>query len=132
MRATCIAWNSGHDLRINTECSFSELAIMFVQVVHQLIERKQAEIRKVHPGLSGFSDTVKRIDIKDIPGIRKQSFSLLHYSYCSNKAFVYELIYVCIQFSSCSRLAAFGFYSNNFNSITVSSENKPPPPPIQY
>ena len=42
-----------------------------VKVVHQLIERKQAEIRKVHPGLSGFSDTVKRIDIKDIPGICK-------------------------------------------------------------
>ena len=39
--------------------------------MHQLIERKQAEIRKVHPGLSGFSDTVKRIDIKDIPGICK-------------------------------------------------------------
>ena len=45
--------------------------ISFVKVVHQLIERKQAEIRKVHPGLSGFSDTVKRIDIKDIPGICK-------------------------------------------------------------
>lgn len=40
-------------------------------MVHQLIERKQAEIRKVHPGLTGFSDTVKRIDIKDIPGICK-------------------------------------------------------------
>ena len=44
---------------------------LHVKVVHQLIERKPSEIRKVHPGLSGFSDTVRRLDIKDIPGICK-------------------------------------------------------------
>ena len=49
--------------------------------MHQLIERKQAEIRKVHPGLSGFSETVKRMDIKDIPGIRKYAVSHRDYMY---------------------------------------------------
>jgi histone acetyltransferase len=36
-----------------------------------LIEKKQAEIRKVHPGLSVFKDRpgAKRIELKDIPGI---------------------------------------------------------------
>ena len=42
-----------------------------LQVVHQLIELKQSEIRKVHPGLTCFSDTCHRIEIKDIPGICK-------------------------------------------------------------
>lgn len=40
------------------------------QIVHQLIEKKQSEIRKVHPGLSSFDETGHHIDIKDIPGIR--------------------------------------------------------------
>lgn len=44
---------------------------LFVQskIVHQLIERKQSEIRKVHPGLTSFDDPGHHINIKDIPGI---------------------------------------------------------------
>jgi histone acetyltransferase len=48
---------------------FSSIIKKQKQVVHQLIERKQAEIRKVHPGLTCFSETCRRIEIKDIPGI---------------------------------------------------------------
>ena len=48
--------------------------------MHQLIERKQAEIRKVHPGLSCFSEGVYRIDIKDIPGISKASMIVVNLS----------------------------------------------------
>ena len=44
----------------------------FSKVVHQLIERKQGEIRQVHPGMTCFGRGVRRIDIKDIPGICKQ------------------------------------------------------------
>ena len=40
-------------------------------MVHQLIERKQTEIRKVHPGLTSFNDRTRKIKISDIPGIRK-------------------------------------------------------------
>ena len=39
------------------------------QVIHQLIEKKQCEIRKVHPGLTCFGEGVRRIEVKDIPGI---------------------------------------------------------------
>lgn len=46
------------------------------QIIHQLIERKQAEIRKVHPGLTYFSDAPKPpMNIKNIPGICK----LIHF-----------------------------------------------------
>ena len=45
--------------------------LMPLQIVHQLIERKQSEIRKVHPGLVCFNEVGNQIDIKDIPGICK-------------------------------------------------------------
>ncbi len=52
-------------------CNYPFLIVhsWYPQVVHQLIERKQSEIRKVHPGLTCFSDGVRRIEMKDIPGI---------------------------------------------------------------
>ena len=40
-------------------------------MIRQLIERKQSEIRKIHPGLSCFNQGVRRIEIHDIPGISK-------------------------------------------------------------
>ena len=64
--------------------SFCHSAILraIPQVVHQLIERKQAEIRKVHPGLTCFSDTCRKIAIKDIPGICKISLTNVIFYCC--------------------------------------------------
>ena len=38
-------------------------------IIRWLIDRKQSEIRKVHPRLSCFNKGVRRIEIQDIPGI---------------------------------------------------------------
>lgn len=40
------------------------------QIIKKLIERKQAQIRKVYPGLSCFKEGVRQIPIESIPGIR--------------------------------------------------------------
>uniref|UniRef100_A0A8C3LDE1 histone acetyltransferase n=1 Tax=Chrysolophus pictus TaxID=9089 RepID=A0A8C3LDE1_CHRPC len=42
-----------------------------LQIIKKLIERKQAQIRKVYPGLSCFKDGVRQIPIESIPGIRE-------------------------------------------------------------
>ena len=52
--------------------------LMPLQIVHQLIERKQSEIRKVHPGLACFNEVGNQIDIKDIPGICKFFVKFIH------------------------------------------------------
>merc|ERR1719414_2802442 len=39
------------------------------EILKKLIERKQAQIRKVHPGLTCFKDGVRDIQIESIPGI---------------------------------------------------------------
>ncbi|XP_071224784.1 histone acetyltransferase KAT2B isoform X4 [Salvelinus alpinus] len=41
------------------------------QIIKKLIERKQAQIRKVYPGLSCFKEGVRQIPIESIPGIRE-------------------------------------------------------------
>ena len=43
----------------------------FSQIIKKLIERKQSEIRKVHPGLTCFRDGVREIPVESIPGIRE-------------------------------------------------------------
>ncbi|KAK7073699.1 Histone acetyltransferase kat2b [Halocaridina rubra] len=40
------------------------------EIIKKLIERKQSEIRKVHPGLTCFKEGVREIPIESIPGIR--------------------------------------------------------------
>uniref|UniRef100_A0A672SRY8 Histone acetyltransferase n=1 Tax=Sinocyclocheilus grahami TaxID=75366 RepID=A0A672SRY8_SINGR len=40
------------------------------EIIKKLIERKQAQIRKVYPGLSCFKEGVRQIAIESIPGIR--------------------------------------------------------------
>ena len=37
-----------------------------------MIERKQAQIRKVYPGLSCFKEGVRQIPVESVPGIREQ------------------------------------------------------------
>ncbi|KAL5496772.1 hypothetical protein EMCRGX_G013130 [Ephydatia muelleri] len=48
---------------------FSSIMKKQKMVIHQLIDKKQSEIRKVHPGLTCFGEGVRRIEVKDIPGI---------------------------------------------------------------
>lgn len=43
----------------------------FLQIIKKLIERKQSEIRKVHPGLTCFREGVREIPVESIPGIRE-------------------------------------------------------------
>lgn len=45
----------------------------FPQIIKKLIERKQAQIRKVYPGLTCFKEGVRHIPIESIPGIRELS-----------------------------------------------------------
>lgn len=40
-----------------------------LQIIKKLIERKQAQIRKVYPGLSCFKDGVGQIPVESVPGI---------------------------------------------------------------
>lgn len=42
-----------------------------LQIIKKLIERKQSEIRKVHPGLTCFREGVRELPIESIPGIRE-------------------------------------------------------------
>ncbi|XP_078091992.1 histone acetyltransferase KAT2B isoform X4 [Mustelus asterias] len=44
------------------------------QIIKKLIERKQAQIRKVYPGLSCFKEGVRQIPIESIPGIRESGW----------------------------------------------------------
>ena len=46
------------------------LSFSLFQIIKKLIERKQAQIRKVYPGLSCFKEGVRQIPIESIPGIR--------------------------------------------------------------
>lgn len=41
------------------------------QIIKKLIERKQAQIRKVYPGLSCFKEGVRQIPVESVPGIRE-------------------------------------------------------------
>ena len=48
---------------------FSAVVRRQKEILKKLIERKQAQIRKVHPGLTCFKDGVREIPIESIPGI---------------------------------------------------------------
>merc|ERR550539_447769 len=48
---------------------FSAVVRRQKEILKKLIERKQAQIRKVHPGLTCFKDGVRDIQIESIPGI---------------------------------------------------------------
>ena len=44
------------------------------EILKRLIERKQNQIRKVHPGLTCFKDGVKEIPVESIPGILEAGY----------------------------------------------------------
>lgn len=48
---------------------FSAVVRRQKEILKKLIERKQAQIRKVHPGLACFKDGTREIPIESIPGI---------------------------------------------------------------
>lgn len=51
-------------------CVWAHSLFAHPQIIKKLIERKQAQIRKVYPGLSCFKEGVRQIPIESIPGIR--------------------------------------------------------------
>uniref|UniRef100_A0A8C9VDW2 histone acetyltransferase n=1 Tax=Scleropages formosus TaxID=113540 RepID=A0A8C9VDW2_SCLFO len=62
---------------LNPSIPYTEFSVIIKkqkEIIKKLIERKQAQIRKVYPGLSCFKEGVRQIPIESIPGIRKVSF----------------------------------------------------------
>lgn len=55
----------------------------FPQIIKKLIERKQAQIRKVYPGLSCFKEGVRQIPVESVPGIREQGVLAREGACCS-------------------------------------------------
>uniref|UniRef100_A0AAR2KVW2 histone acetyltransferase n=1 Tax=Pygocentrus nattereri TaxID=42514 RepID=A0AAR2KVW2_PYGNA len=59
---------------LNPSIPYTEFSVIIKQqkeIIKKLIERKQAQIRKVYPGLSCFKEGVRQIPIESIPGIRE-------------------------------------------------------------
>ncbi|XP_024597797.1 histone acetyltransferase KAT2B [Neophocaena asiaeorientalis asiaeorientalis] len=59
---------------LNPQIPYTEFSVIIKkqkEIIKKLIERKQAQIRKVYPGLSCFKDGVRQIPIESIPGIRE-------------------------------------------------------------
>ena len=46
------------------------------EILKKLIEKKQAEIKKVHPGLGCFKEGVREIPLESIPGILETGLAL--------------------------------------------------------
>ncbi|KAL2079852.1 hypothetical protein ACEWY4_023645 [Coilia grayii] len=59
---------------LNPNIPYTEFSVIIKkqkEIIKKLIERKQAQIRKVYPGLSCFKEGVRQIPIESIPGIRE-------------------------------------------------------------
>ncbi|XP_041511407.1 histone acetyltransferase KAT2B isoform X2 [Microtus oregoni] len=59
---------------LNPQIPYTEFSVIIKkqkEIIKKLIERKQAQIRKVYPGLSCFKAGVRQIPIESIPGIRE-------------------------------------------------------------
>jgi len=54
---------------------FSAVVRRQKEILQKLVERKQAEIRKTHPGLTCFRDGVSEIPIENIPGIMETGYA---------------------------------------------------------
>ncbi|XP_062867719.1 histone acetyltransferase KAT2B isoform X2 [Trichomycterus rosablanca] len=65
---------------LNPSIPYTELSVIIKkqkEIIKKLIERKQAHIRKVYPGLSCFKEGVRQIPIESIPGIRETGWKPL-------------------------------------------------------
>ncbi|XP_040819461.1 histone acetyltransferase KAT2B isoform X2 [Ochotona curzoniae] len=59
---------------LNPQIPYTEFSVIIKkqkEIIKKLIERKQAQIRKVYPGLSCFKDGVGQIPVESVPGIRE-------------------------------------------------------------
>uniref|UniRef100_A0A2K5F0S3 Histone acetyltransferase n=1 Tax=Aotus nancymaae TaxID=37293 RepID=A0A2K5F0S3_AOTNA len=59
---------------LNPRIPYTEFSVIIKkqkEIIKKLIERKQAQIRKIYPGLICFKDGVQQIPIESIPGIRE-------------------------------------------------------------
>eukprot|EP00079_Xenopus_tropicalis_P026927 XP_012821016.1 PREDICTED: histone acetyltransferase KAT2B isoform X2 [Xenopus tropicalis] len=59
---------------LNPKIPYTEFSVIIKkqkEIIKKIIERKQAQIRKVYPGLSCFKEGVRQIPIESIPGIRE-------------------------------------------------------------
>ncbi|XP_027013214.1 histone acetyltransferase KAT2B isoform X1 [Tachysurus fulvidraco] len=59
---------------LNPSIPYTEFSVIIKkqkEIIKKLIERKQAQIRKVYPGLSCFKEGIRQIPIESIPGIRE-------------------------------------------------------------
>ncbi|KAM4706020.1 histone acetyltransferase KAT2B [Rhinophrynus dorsalis] len=59
---------------LNPKIPYTEFSVIIKkqkEIIKKMIERKQAQIRKVYPGLSCFKEGVRQIPIESIPGIRE-------------------------------------------------------------
>ncbi|KAG8572990.1 hypothetical protein GDO81_012240 [Engystomops pustulosus] len=59
---------------LNPRIPYTEFSVIIKkqkEIIKKMIERKQAQIRKVYPGLSCFKEGVRQIPIESIPGIRE-------------------------------------------------------------
>ncbi|KAM3857899.1 histone acetyltransferase KAT2B [Diretmus argenteus] len=59
---------------LNPSIPYTEFSVIIKkqkEIIKKLIERKQAQIRKVYPGLSCFKEGARQIPIESIPGIRE-------------------------------------------------------------
>uniref|UniRef100_A0A8C1QDR9 histone acetyltransferase n=2 Tax=Cyprinus carpio TaxID=7962 RepID=A0A8C1QDR9_CYPCA len=65
---------------LNPSIPYTEFSVIIKkqkEIIKKLIERKQAQIRKVYPGLSCFKEGVRQIAIESIPGIRETGWKPL-------------------------------------------------------
>ncbi|NXT28041.1 KAT2A acetyltransferase, partial [Syrrhaptes paradoxus] len=61
------------ECELNPRIPYTELSHIIKkqkEIIKKLIERKQAQIRKVYPGLTCFKEGVRQIPIESVPGIR--------------------------------------------------------------
>uniref|UniRef100_A0A8D2L0Y7 Histone acetyltransferase n=1 Tax=Varanus komodoensis TaxID=61221 RepID=A0A8D2L0Y7_VARKO len=62
------------ECELNPRIPYTELSHIIKkqkEIIKKLIERKQAQIRKVYPGLTCFKEGIRHIPIESIPGIRE-------------------------------------------------------------
>ncbi|XP_031441936.1 histone acetyltransferase KAT2B isoform X3 [Clupea harengus] len=65
---------------LNPNIPYTEFSVIIKkqkEIIKKMIERKQAQIRKVYPGLSCFKEGVRQIPIESIPGIRETGWKPL-------------------------------------------------------
>lgn len=68
------------ECELNPRIPYTELSHIIKkqkEIIKKLIERKQAQIRKVYPGLTCFKEGVRQIPVESIPGIRETGWKPL-------------------------------------------------------